>query len=237
MKKANLFNGKNLLTAGMLGALLVFGSSAAAEESTAAIRETEAVSEETASVPAAAGEETASENAAAEAVAVADAAAAEEIAFTDAGIEADQVDRLRTEAEWEDGESVYDVTFYADGIEYEYLIREDDGMILEWEIDGRDIGDAVAEESLKDKTAKPADSETSETELPLETDTLIGMERAREAALVDAGLDVQEVTFTKIKFERDRRRVTYEIEFYQGRTEYEYTIDAYSQEILEMERD
>lgn len=194
----------------MLGAWLIFGNNAAmaAEENTVA----------------AAG-------------AVADASEAEKIAFSDAGTEADQAERLKTEAEWEDGEPVYDVSFTVRGIEYEYLIREKDGMILEWEIEGRDIGDAVAEESLKDDPEKPEDSAADETEPTWGTDTLIGMERAREISLSDTDLDVSEVTFTKIKFERDRREVTYEIEFYQGRTEYEYTIDAYSGEILEMERD
>lgn len=240
MKKADLFYGKRVLTAGMLGVLLVFGGNTglAAEGDTAALQETEAASE----VWDAAGENPA----ALAAGPVTDADAAEKIVLADTGIESDQVDRMRIEAEWEDGESVYDVTFTAGGIEYEYLIREEDGMILEWEIDGRDIGNAEAEKSLKNSAEVPADEESprdsaekSENSEESKTgqDTLIGMERAREIALSDTGLDAGEVTFTKIKFEIDRRRVTYETEFYQGRTEYEYTIDAYSGEILEMERD
>ncbi|MDO5337342.1 MAG: PepSY domain-containing protein [Eubacteriales bacterium] len=154
-----------------------------------------------------------------------DETGAEEIALADADITADQADRLRTKAEREDGENVYEVTFLVGNVEYEYLIREADGKILEWEMDGRDVGEAAAEKSLKvetkDKTA----------------DTLIGVERAKEIVLSDAGLNAEDVSFSKIKFEEDDRVLVYELEFYYERQEFEYTIDAYTEEIYKMERD
>lgn len=148
---------------------------------------------------------------------------AEEIAFADADVTADVTERLYTKAEWEDGESVYEVSFFVDGVEYEYLIREADGVILEWEMNGRDLGDAHAEVSLED-----ADEAS---------DTVIGMARAKEIALEDAGVDPAEASFSKIKFERESSQVVYEIEFYYVREGFEYTIDAYSGEIRKMERD
>lgn len=210
MKKMNLSAGRNILAAGILGVLLVLGASPAL----------------------AAGEKTEVQTAGGTAV---DAAGAEEIAFADAGVEADKAERIRTEAERENGEAVYEVSFTVDGVEYEYLIREADGTILEWEIDGRDIGEAVAEESLKNASEENAD--TNEAEPSQSTDTLIGLERAKEIALTDAGLDAADVSFSKIKFEKDNRAVVYEVEFYQGRQEYEYTIDAYSGEVRKAERD
>lgn len=163
-----------------------------------------------------------------------DAQEAEEIALADADIKADQADRLRTEAEREDGENVYEVTFTVDGVEYEYLIREEDGTILEWEMDGRDIGDAAAEKSLKDSSKESSDADKDSAE---NTDTVIGLERAKEIALSDAGLDLADVSFSKIKFGKEDREVVYEVEFYQARDEFEYIIEAYSGEILKMERD
>lgn len=208
MRKINLFNGKNVLAAGVMGVWIVFGvnTALAAEEK----------------VTVNTGE-----------IAV-DAAGAEEIAFADAGVTADRAERLRTKAEREKGKSVYEVSFTVDGIEYEYMIREEDGAILEWEMDGRDIGDAVAEESLKADSKEEADSAEESTE---NTDTPIGLAKAKEIALSDAGLDAAKVSFSKIKFEKDSRHVVYEIEFYQDRSEFEYTIDAYSGEIIKMERD
>lgn len=171
---------------------------------------------------------------AAEDKAAVDAAGAEAIAFEDADVTADMAERVRTKSERENGENVYEVSFTVDGVEYEYLIREDDGTILEWEMEGRDLGDAVAEESLRDSSGE---AEGSQNESSGRADTLIGLERAKETALADAGLEAAEVSFSKIKFEKDTREVVYEIEFYQNRQEYEYKIDAYSGEIVEMERD
>ncbi|WP_373214597.1 PepSY domain-containing protein [Ruminococcus sp. 5_1_39BFAA] len=209
MRKTNLFNGKNVLAAGILGVMIVFGANTAL------------AAEEKAVVQNAGG-------------AAVDAEGAEEIAFADAGVTADKAERLRTKAERENGESVYEVSFTVDGIEYEYMIREDDGTILEWEMDGRDIGDAVAEESLKDSLKEAADSNK---ESAASKDTLIGLEKAKEIALSDAGLDAAKVSFSKIKFEKGNHEVVYEVEFYQDRDEFEYTIDAYSGEVLKMERD
>ena len=214
MKKIKLFNGKNILAAGMIGAMVILGANTAlaAEEKTAA-QSTEA--------------------------AAVDAERAEEIAFADADITADQAERLRTKEEREDGEWIYEVTFTVDGVEYEYQIREADGEILSWEVDGRDIGDAVVEESLKDDSddVEKSGTEKKETEKSENADTLIGIERAKEIALKDAGVEAADVSFSKIKFEKEKRKVVYEIEFYQDWDEFEYTIDAYSGEVLKKERD
>lgn len=209
MKKINLFIGRNILAAGILGALVVLGADTAlAAEGKAAVQT--------------AG------------VAVTDGEGAEKIAFEDAGVTADMAERLRTEAERENGEPVYEVEFTVDGIEYDYVIREADGKILEWEMDGRDVGNGVAEESLKDNSDGAADSGTESSQ---NADTLIGLESAKNIALSDAGLDAAEVSFSKIKYENDDRQVVYEVDFYQGQQEYEYTIHACSGEILKKERD
>lgn len=203
MKKMNLFTGKKLLAAGVLGLLVTLGADAAL-----AVGENAAV----------------------------DAAGAEEIALADADVTADQAERLHTEAEREDGEAVYEVSFKADGVEYEYQIREADGTILQWEIDGRDIGDVLVEQILQ-AAAEKADDAEAETENLQDAGTLIGMERAKEVALSDAGMDAADVSFTKIKYEIEKRAVVYEVEFTQDRQEYEYTIDAYTGEVLRLEYD
>lgn len=218
MRKANLLKGRNIMAAGILGILVVLGSNttlAAAEKSAAQTAGGTAVDE----------------------------AGAEEIALADANITADKAERLRTKAEREDGESVYEVSFTADGVEYEYLIKEADGSILEWEMDGKDVGDAVAEESLKTDSNDNSNSDSAAQDSKAEAipsqsaDTLIGLEHAKEIALADAGLDVSDISFSKIKFEKDNRAVVYEVEFYHGRQEFEYTIDAYTGEVRKMEWD
>ena len=63
--------------------------------------------------------------------------------------------------------------------------------------------------------------------------TGITAEKAKEKALVHAGLTADQVTFTKAKADRDDGRSLYEIDFYgNDGTEYEYDIDATSGEVI-----
>jgi len=65
----------------------------------------------------------------------------------------------------------------------------------------------------------------------------IGMDRAKSIALEHAGLTAGQVRFTHTRMGREDGAVVYEIEFRQGRTEYEYEIDAATGRILDFERD
>ena len=67
--------------------------------------------------------------------------------------------------------------------------------------------------------------------------TYIGMDRAKAAALEHAGLTAGQAAFTHASMDRDHGKMVYELEFRQGRTEYEYKIDAATGRILEHEMD
>ena len=62
---------------------------------------------------------------------------------------------------------------------------------------------------------------------------LIGVEKAKEIALKDAGLTGKKVWFEKAKLDRDDGVLQYEIEFRRGYKEYEYDIHAYTERILD----
>ena len=65
----------------------------------------------------------------------------------------------------------------------------------------------------------------------------IGEDAALEIAFKDAGLSESDVERIKCELDYDDGRTEYEVEFIQGTTEYEYTIDAFSGEILERDID
>ncbi|MDE6024797.1 MAG: PepSY domain-containing protein [Lachnospiraceae bacterium] len=58
---------------------------------------------------------------------------AKNYAFADAGIHAAEAHAVHTEFEFEDGHFAYEVSFFANNTEYEYVVKASDGTILERE--------------------------------------------------------------------------------------------------------
>ena len=60
------------------------------------------------------------------------------IALADAGFTADQVTRLRTEFDYDDGRPEYEVDFHQGGYEYDYEIHAETGVIISKDKDRED---------------------------------------------------------------------------------------------------
>ncbi len=69
------------------------------------------------------------------------------------------------------------------------------------------------------------------------TDTLIGVEKAKTIAIEHAKVKSSKVNFVKAKLDTDGGRYEYDIEFYIGNIEYDYEINAGTGKILEHDRD
>lgn len=67
----------------------------------------------------------------------------------------------------------------------------------------------------------------------VEADADIDMDEVKNIAASHAGFSVSEVVFSKVKLEKEHRRMVYEIEFYKDSMEYEYEIDAKTGDIIE----
>lgn len=70
-----------------------------------------------------------------------------------------------------------------------------------------------------------------------DSDKLISKERAKEIAISHAKVSKEEVGFIKAELDRDSGRKYWEIDFYTSDCEYEYDIDAVSEEIIKAERE
>ena len=99
---------------------------------------------------------------------------------------------------------------------------------------------AVTEEVKEEVTATPtaettaapaADNGVSQAQNNTSGDD-IGEAKAREIALEHAGLAEADVTFVKVRLDRDDGRLDYDVDFYSGNTEYNYEIDAATGEIV-----
>lgn len=141
-------------------------------------------------------------------------------ALKDAGLSESDVTFKKTELDHDHGKQVYDIEFYTSDTEYDYEIDASNGTVFKKNIEQFQI------------QANPAASAASNSD-----NNYIGVDRAKEIALNHANLNESDVRFAKAKLENDDGGVEYEIEFYSGQTEYDYTIDAVSGNIIEYDVD
>jgi len=136
------------------------------------------------------------------------------VALADAGLKQEQVSNLQGYFDREDGIDAYDISFRANGYEYEYSIKAADGAVLESQIEAPDGHLVTAEEALD-----------------------IGLDKALAAALQHAGLKKSEVEITRSKKDLDDGALLYEFEFYDKSAEYEYDIDAVTGNVRSFSRE
>lgn len=132
---------------------------------------------------------------------------AQAIAMEHAGIKAEQATVTKARLDRDDGISAYTIEFTAGGSEYDYEISAADGTILEY---SRDLI----------LTA------------PLATGGDIGLEKAKEIALGDAGITADQATALKVEQDMDDGIMEYEVKFTAGTIRYDYTIHAATGTIL-----
>lgn len=124
---------------------------------------------------------------------------------------------------------------------------DSDGRASSEEYSGKEENTAEAADQTADHTADQTAGGSSDpaNEQPVQESAedssassaadnkYISVDRAKQIALQDAGLEEEEVIFTAAKFEDDDGRKEYDIEFYCGSLEYEYEIDAMTGRIID----
>ena len=94
---------------------------------------------------------------------------------------------------------------------------------------------AAAEETTVEETV--AEETTAVSEVSEAATDDIGIDKATEIALADAGFTADQVEFTKQAPDMDDGVSIYEVEFTQGETKYEYDIDAATGNIRDRDTD
>lgn len=126
-------------------------------------------------------------------------------ALEHAGVSEADASFLQTELDWENGEMVYEIDFYANGREYEYDVSARSGEVRrsESEREYHPAADTAAADAAPTDTADESDAEA-----------------AIAAALARAGLSRDEVRNLRCEPDNDDGRLVYEIEFDAGLYEY-----------------
>lgn len=134
--------------------------------------------------------------------------AAKQIALEKAGVTAEQAHFTKAYQDTDDGRLVWELEFFAGGMEYDMDIDVATGAISDYETE--------------------AQTRNYGTEKVLE-------EEAKQIALAQVGLNAEAVTFKKVKLDDDDGRTVWEVEFTSGGMEYEFDIDASTAQIVEQD--
>ncbi len=139
-------------------------------------------------------------------------------ALADAGVSESEVTYTKVKQDYDDGVLVYDIEFYTSALKYEYEINAATGAV-------------------QSRESEPVKASAESTESADGSSAYIGVDKAKSIALGHAGLSSSEVNFSKAKLEKDDGHTVYEIEFYNSGTEYEYTVNASTGEIMDFDID
>ena len=151
------------------------------------------------------------------------ASKAKSIALSDAGVKSSQARFTKAKLDRDDGRIEYEIEFYVGSTEYDYSIDAKTGAILERDIDREEVT----------PTTKPAATTKKETQ----SNSFISVSKAKAIALSHAGVSENNVSFKKVKLEKDDGVYEYEVEFYVGNWEYEYSINAKTGKILDFDKE
>ena len=142
-------------------------------------------------------------------------AKAKEIALSHAGLTSSQVSFVQAKLDWDDGRQVYDVDFYSGNKEYDYEIDASTGSIRSYDYD------------IENYIIPSTGTSTSQS------GNYISREKAQQLAQAKA----PNATLVKLEFDFDDGRAVYEGELRDGRTEYDFEIDATTGSFIKWSQD
>lgn len=149
---------------------------------------------------------------------------AKEIALADAGIQAADAVFLRAQLDWDDGRAEYEVEFYSGNVEYDYDIDAVTGAIRSSDRDLENFRIPTSGNSQVNQGTSGGSS----------SGTTISKDRAQQIALAEVPSGT---TVIKCHLDWDDGRQVYEVELRNGRTEYDFEIDAQTGSIISRDVD
>ena len=143
-----------------------------------------------------------------------------------------------TRLDQHDGRQVYYVNFTCGGYHFQYEIDARTGAALSWSTDypGTPAAPDPAPAATPGTDREPTPVATPAPEDPSQAQD-VGRDAAVQAALAHAGLSESQITGLAVERDWDDGRLEYEIEFWCGGVEYDYTIDGGSCAVLGHEQD
>lgn len=177
------------------------------------------------------------------------------IALEHAGVAKEDAVSLSVQQEYEDGRDIFEVKFSTQDTEYSYDVAQKDGEIINY-----NYGKTGAALSGDDDSSQTGDGQAQEEQAVQEEidQTQSGIQQAQQeesaaqsqAQAVEDAVDedtavsiamehagVTECSIHRVELDTEDGRQVYEVEFFAGNTEYDYTIDRETGEILSYDQD
>lgn len=177
------------------------------------------------------------------------------IALEHAGVAKEDAVSLSVQQEYEDGRDIFEVKFSTQDTEYSYDVAQKDGKIINY-----NYGKTGAALSGDDGSSQTGDGQAQEEQAVQEEidQTQSGIQQAQQdqsaaqsqAQAVEDAIDeataesiamehagVTECSIHRVELDTEDGRQVYEVEFFAGNTEYDYTIDRETGEILSYDQD
>ena len=177
------------------------------------------------------------------------------IALEHAGVAKEEAVSLSVQQEYEDGRDIFEVKFSTQDTEYSYDVAQKDGEIINY-----NYGKTGAALSGDDGSSQTGDGQAQEEQAVQEEidQTQSGIQQAQQeesaaqsqAQAVEDAIDeataesiamehagVTECSIHRVELDTEDGRQVYEVEFFAGNTEYDYTIDRETGEILSYDQD
>lgn len=172
------------------------------------------------------------------------------IALEHAGVAKEDAVSLSVQQEYEDGRDIFEVKFSTQDTEYSYDVAQKDGEIINYNYgktgaalsgdDGSsqtDDGQAVQEEIDQTQSGiqQAQQEESAAQSQAMAVEDAVDEDTAVSIAMEHAG--VTECSIHRVELDTEDGRQVYEVEFFAGNTEYDYTIDRETGEILSYDQD
>ena len=180
---------------------------------------------------------------------------ARDIALADAGVAREEAVFPEAKQDMERGVPVFEFKFYGGNVEYEYEINGQTGAVYSKKTTTYVSQDPAGTPppvqtappasqppaTQPPATAKPTPAPATQppaTQAPRPTqpsNSFIGSDAAKQAALADAGVSAGDARFTKVRMDYEDGVPVYEVEFYTATHEYDYEIHAQNGSVFHKE--
>lgn len=172
------------------------------------------------------------------------------IALEHAGVAKEDAVSLSVQQEYEDGRDIFEVKFSTQDTEYSYDVAQKDGEIINYNygktgaaLSGDDgssqTGDGQAVQEEIDQTQsgiqQAQQDQSADESQALAVEDAVDEDTAVSIAMEHAG--VTECSIHRVELDTEDGRQVYEVEFFAGNTEYDYTIDRETGKILSYDQD